>query len=104
MKTQSSLLARFGRFSALTVLALSLAGVTACGSKETSSTTAPAAGDGAKPAASAKPVELLNVSYDPTRELYVSFNKAFQAYWKKEKGQDVTFKQSHGGSASRAAR
>lgn len=43
-------------------------------------------------------VELLNVSYDPTRELYESYNKAFSAYWEKEKGQKVTIKQSHGGS------
>ncbi|MGM9922836.1 MAG: sulfate ABC transporter substrate-binding protein [Bacillus sp. (in: firmicutes)] len=43
-------------------------------------------------------VELLNVSYDPTRELYQDFNEAFKAYWKKEKGQDVTIQQSHGGS------
>jgi ABC-type sulfate transport system substrate-binding protein len=44
------------------------------------------------------PVSLLNVSYDPTRELYVEFNKAFAAHWKAKTGQDVSFKQSHGGS------
>ena len=44
------------------------------------------------------PVELLNVSYDPTRELYVAFNEAFSKHWKAETGQDVTIKQSHGGS------
>jgi sulfate/thiosulfate transport system substrate-binding protein len=49
-----------------------------------------------------KPVELLNVSYDPTRELYTEFNKAFTAHWKKETGQDVTIKQSHGGSGSQS--
>jgi sulfate/thiosulfate transport system substrate-binding protein len=49
-----------------------------------------------------KPVELLNVSYDPTRELYTEFNKAFAAHWKKETGQDVTIKQSHGGSGSQS--
>jgi sulfate transport system substrate-binding protein len=38
-------------------------------------------------AANAKPVELLNVSYDPTRELYQDVNKAFAAQWQKEKGQ-----------------
>ncbi len=43
-------------------------------------------------------VELLNVSYDPTRELYESYNKAFAKYWKGKTGQDVTIKQSHGGS------
>ncbi|MEG0258754.1 MAG: sulfate ABC transporter substrate-binding protein [Lysinibacillus sp.] len=45
-----------------------------------------------------KAVELLNVSYDPTRELYEEFNENFIAKWKKETGQDVTIKQSHGGS------
>lgn len=43
-------------------------------------------------------VELLNVSYDPTRELYDEFNQDFIAKWKEEQGQDVTIKQSHGGS------
>jgi sulfate transport system substrate-binding protein len=46
--------------------------------------------------------ELLNVSYDPTRELYVEFNKAFAAKWKADKGEDVTIKQSHGGSGKQA--
>ncbi|QYR24265.1 sulfate ABC transporter substrate-binding protein [Paenibacillus sp. sptzw28] len=49
-----------------------------------------------------KPVELLNVSYDPTRELYESYNKLFAAYWKKENNQDVTVKQSHGGSGAQS--
>nr|WP_295780855.1 sulfate ABC transporter substrate-binding protein [Rhodoferax sp.] len=49
-----------------------------------------------------KPVELLNVSYDPTRELYVEFNAAFTRYWKAKTGQDVTIKQSHGGSGKQA--
>jgi sulfate transport system substrate-binding protein len=44
------------------------------------------------------PVTLLNVSYDPTRELYVEFNAAFIKHWKAKTGQDVTIKQSHGGS------
>ncbi len=52
--------------------------------------------------ASAKTVELLNVSYDPTRELYVDFNKAFAAHWKAKTGDDVTIKQSHGGSGKQA--
>ena len=45
---------------------------------------------------------LLNVSYDPTRELYAEFNKAFAAHWKAQTGQDVTVKQSHGGSGKQA--
>lgn len=52
--------------------------------------------------ASAKSIELLNVSYDPTRELYVEFNKAFAAHWKAQTGDDVTVKQSHGGSGKQA--
>ncbi len=49
-----------------------------------------------------QPVTLLNVSYDPTRELYVEFNAAFAKYWKAKTGQDVTVKQSHGGSGKQA--
>jgi sulfate transport system substrate-binding protein len=49
-----------------------------------------------------KEVTLLNVSYDPTRELYDEFNKAFAADWKKKTGQQVTVKQSHGGSGKQA--
>src|SRR3954469_20355964 len=52
--------------------------------------------------ASAKKIELLNVSYDPTRELYVDFNKAFAAHWKAKTGDDVTIKQSPGGSGKQA--
>ena len=47
-------------------------------------------------------VTLLNVSYDPTRELYVDYNAAFAKYWKAKTGQDVTIKQSHGGSGKQA--
>ncbi|HEX2862685.1 MAG TPA: sulfate ABC transporter substrate-binding protein [Lacunisphaera sp.] len=52
--------------------------------------------------ASARSVELLNVSYDPTRELYTEFNKAFVAHWKAKTGDDVNIKQSHGGSGKQA--
>src|SRR6266478_7114905 len=47
-------------------------------------------------------VTLLNVSYDPTRELYVDFNAAFARYWKAKTGQDVRVDQSHGGSGKQA--
>ncbi|HEU4804583.1 MAG TPA: sulfate ABC transporter substrate-binding protein, partial [Nitrobacter sp.] len=47
-------------------------------------------------------VSLLNVSYDPTRELYVDFNKAFVAHYQKETGKSVEIKQSHGGSGKQA--
>jgi sulfate transport system substrate-binding protein len=47
-------------------------------------------------------VTLLNVSYDPTREFYQDYNKAFAKYWKEKTGQDVTVEQSHGGSGKQA--
>src|SRR5262245_43605165 len=53
-------------------------------------------------ASTAAAVELLNVSYDPTRELYKAINAAFAAKYKAETGQDVTIKQSHGGSGTQA--
>jgi sulfate/thiosulfate-binding protein len=89
------------KWSVVSLLSLSLVGLSACGGGSTpsSSGTAPAATPDAKPAAAAKPpVELLNVSYDPTRELYQEYNKAFSAYWKDKTGQTVTIKASHGGS------
>ncbi|MBV9865194.1 MAG: sulfate ABC transporter substrate-binding protein [Abitibacteriaceae bacterium] len=46
--------------------------------------------------------QLLNVSYDPTRELYQDYNRAFAAYWKKKTGQNVSIRQSHGGSGKQA--
>jgi sulfate transport system substrate-binding protein len=52
--------------------------------------------------ASAKSVTLLNVSYDPTRELYQDYNQVFAAYWKAKTGDDVTISQSHGGSGKQA--
>ncbi|MFD2612191.1 sulfate ABC transporter substrate-binding protein [Paenibacillus gansuensis] len=56
----------------------------------------------AAPAQKPKEVEILNVSYDPTRELYEEYNKAFASYWLKKTGQKVTVKQSHGGSGKQA--
>jgi sulfate transport system substrate-binding protein len=47
-------------------------------------------------------VSLLNVSYDPTRELYQDFNTAFGKYWKAKTGESVSFKASHGGSGKQA--
>lgn len=49
-----------------------------------------------------KKVTILNVSYDPTRELYVAYNKLFQSYWKEKTGQDVQIQQSHGGAGKQA--
>lgn len=50
----------------------------------------------------AKEISLLNVSYDPTRELYREFNTAFSKHWKSQTGDDVKIEQSHGGSGSQA--
>jgi sulfate transport system substrate-binding protein len=53
-------------------------------------------------AAVAKDITLLNVSYDPTRELYVDYNAAFTKYWQGKTGDKVTIQQSHGGSGKQA--
>jgi sulfate transport system substrate-binding protein len=50
----------------------------------------------------AKEIKLLNVSYDPTRELYAEYNIAFAKFWKAKTGDDVTISQSHGGSGKQA--
>jgi sulfate transport system substrate-binding protein len=60
------------------------------------------AGTLAAGAASARNVTLLNVSYDPTRELYQDLNRAFAAQWKAEHGDDVSIQMSHGGSGKQA--
>jgi sulfate/thiosulfate-binding protein len=53
-------------------------------------------------AGAAPAIKLLNVSYDPTRELYDEYNKTFSAYWKSKTGENVTINQSHGGSGKQA--
>ena len=68
--------------------------VSACGGS--TDATAVAAGS------DAGPQEILNVSYDPTRELYREFDAAFAAHWKAESGREVVIQQSHGGSGSQA--
>ena len=57
---------------------------------------------GQAPAAHAANITLLNVSYDPTRELYEDYNQAFAKYWKAKTGDAVTVNQSHGGSGKQA--
>lgn len=52
--------------------------------------------------AQAAPVELLNVSYDPTRELYSDYNTLFVKHWKEKTGEEIVIKQSHGGSGKQA--
>lgn len=63
--------------------------LSACGEEDTTIETS---------AGSSKDIELLNVSYDPTRELYDAFNQEFSKHWEEETGQKVTINQSHGGS------
>lgn len=84
MKKRKQLFQSLALISALTLT------LTGCGSNSSEKDT------GAQD--TKKTVELLNVSYDPTRELYEEFNKDFIKKWKDETGQDVTIKQSHGGS------
>jgi len=60
------------------------------------------AGLGLSPTLPAATISLLNVSYDPTRELYDDYNKAFAAYWKAKTGDSVIINQSHGGSGKQA--
>ncbi len=76
----------------LPLFALPLLCVGGCGTQQR---TGPGGGTG-------RAVTLLNVSYDPTREFYQDYNKAFVQYWKTQSGQDVTIKQSHGGSGKQA--
>ena len=54
------------------------------------------------PAVAGDEIQLLNVSYDPTRELYEEFNKSFVRYWKEKTGNDVKVRQSHGGAGKQA--
>src|SRR5262245_20432379 len=56
----------------------------------------------AQPTAVRAQTTLLNVSYDPTRELYQEFNAVFVKHWKAKTGEDVAIKQSHGGSSAQA--
>ncbi|NDF12268.1 MAG: sulfate ABC transporter substrate-binding protein [Proteobacteria bacterium] len=49
-----------------------------------------------------KKLELLNVSYDPTREFYQAYNELFEKHWKEKTGQEITVRQSHGGSGKQA--
>ena len=57
---------------------------------------------GSAQAQGVKPLTLLNVSYDPTRELYKDINAAYAKYWKDKVGQDLVINQSHGGSGKQA--
>ena len=79
------------RLVSITLLVL----LSGCKGKDADKTTAAAA-------ASPEPVKILNVSYDPTRELYKQIDELFAADWKGKNGQAVTMTQSHGGSGKQA--
>lgn len=93
---------RKNTFTVLLTFILLLGVLSGCGSDKASSEKNKKDNQKNSQTASKEPVELLNVSYDPTRELYTNFNKAFADHWKKETGQTVTVQQSHGGSGSQA--
>ena len=86
---------RIHRFAITMILASALLPVVGCGG---------GVADGAATAGGtkAKEVKLLNVSYDPTRELYTEFNADFAKAWKDKTGQTVTIEQSHGGAGKQA--
>lgn len=80
-------------------------GLAGCGGAQNTASTDNAAGGSTLSATSGEAknaVTLLNVSYDPTRELYEDFNKQFAANWKAKNNQEVTIKQSHGGSGKQS--
>jgi sulfate/thiosulfate transport system substrate-binding protein len=83
-----SFASRVSRLVSRSVLALSIFSLTACGPTTSTDNT--------------KRVEILNVSYDPTRELYRDINTAFASEWQTRTGQSVSIKQSHAGSGSQA--
>jgi sulfate transport system substrate-binding protein len=82
------------------LVVLGLAAAVGCGAKsEATNTPSNAAATGNE---TKEPIAILNVSYDPTRELYEEYNAAFAKFWNEEKHQDVTIEQSHGGAGKQA--
>ncbi len=81
---------------------LSRRGVLAAGTAGAAAVAAPALLAGPAAAQGKKAITLLNVSYDPTRELYKDINAAYAKYWKDKVGQELTIQQSHGGSGKQA--
>lgn len=93
---------RFSKLIPLLVTGGLLAGLAGCGSGGGAPASGNGSGANANSKAAGETVELLNVSYDPTRELYQEFNSAFAKYWKDKTGQTVNVKQSHGGSGKQS--
>lgn len=90
MKTFKDLHAALFRKLGVTLLALSLVGCASSG------------GSGGASGEADLAVDMLNVSYDPTREFYQDINKMFMEEWKEKTGQSLTIKQSHGGSGKQS--
>lgn len=86
---------KFKIITVLLIIAVGVIALTGCGSSTDTDS-------GAATEASLDPVEIVNVSYDPTRELYERYNEIFAKYWAEETGQEVTITQSHGGSGKQA--
>lgn len=82
------------RFRLLTIAATLTFAASGCGQNASPTKSSAPAGAGS--------LTLLNVSYDPTRELYQDYNLAFAKYWQGKKGQSIAIKQSHGGSGKQA--
>jgi sulfate transport system substrate-binding protein len=85
------------RLQHLLLLAPISGALVGCGAAGDAASASPGAGGGDKPA-----ITLLNVSYDPTRELYEEYNAAFARYYETETGQKVAVSQSHGGAGKQA--
>ncbi|KNF08317.1 sulfate-binding protein Sbp [Gottschalkia purinilytica] len=81
----------------ITIIA-TLGTLAGCGKKETKKSK----DNKTQQASSSQPIKLLNVSYDPTRELYKEFNESFIKHWKEKTGEVVDIQQSHGGSGKQA--
>ncbi|MCE9607766.1 MAG: sulfate ABC transporter substrate-binding protein [Planctomycetia bacterium] len=97
MSTGSSLLS-LSRRSLLSLAGVSFVGMALCGCSDSKTTPSGSAGG----SAAKKEIELLNVSYDPTRELWKQINEAFIPKYEKDSGKKLSIKQSHGGSSSQA--
>lgn len=87
-------------FSAFAILIVTVTvGISGCGSSESGSKKG---SDGKSESAAGKPITLLNVSYDPTREFYQEVNEAFAKEWETKHGGKITIEQSHAGSGKQA--
>ena len=94
------------RFLALILALILVASLSGCGKSESQAKGATGNTENTENSSntekSSEPIELTNVSYDPTRELYKAYNQVFEAYYEKTFGQKITVTQSHGGSGKQA--